>query len=133
MNHFNLPGLAALAGVAVLFGISTPAHAQAAASMPGMSMPMADQPASSSPSTAAYQAGSAAMMQGMDAPYTGNADQDFVAHMLPHHQGAVSMAQVELKYGRDPAMRKLAAAIIQAQDKEIALMKQWQARHPAAQ
>jgi len=39
------------------------------------------------------------------------------------------MAQVELQYGKDPQMRKLAQNVIEAQDKEIALMKAWQAKH----
>ena len=66
----------------------------------------------------------------MDLPYTGNADQDFVAGMLPHQQGAIDMAKVELQYGKDPALRKLAQSILDAQEKEIALMQQWQAQHP---
>lgn len=82
------------------------------------------------PSTRAFMAGSEAMMKGMGAPYSGDPDHDFVSHMIPHHQGAVAMAEVELKYGKDPAMRKLAKEIVQAQKKEIARMKQWQARHP---
>ncbi|HEY7992273.1 MAG TPA: DUF305 domain-containing protein [Stellaceae bacterium] len=78
-----------------------------------------------------------ALMSGMDkmnhdmdaAPMTGNADHDFVAMMIPHHQGAVDMAEVELKYGKDPAMRRLARDIIAAQKKEIALMQAWLKRH----
>jgi uncharacterized protein (DUF305 family) len=80
-----------------------------------------------------------AMMAGMSkmnhdmaaAPMTGNPDQDFVAMMIPHHQGAVSMAEVELRYGHDPVLRKLAQEIIAAQKQEIAEMTAWQKQHPA--
>ena len=94
----------------------------------GMAQP-ASADANASPSTKAFQASGEEMMQGMNAPYTGNADQDFAAQMIAHHQGAVSMARVELEYGKDPEMRKLARDIIQAQKKEIAFMKKWQAKH----
>jgi uncharacterized protein (DUF305 family) len=50
--------------------------------------------------------------------------------MIPHHQGAVEMAKVELKYGKDAKLRKLAKDIIAAQEKEIAFMKQWLEQHP---
>ena len=70
------------------------------------------------------------MMKNMSAPpYTGNTDKDFVAHMIPHHQGAIDMAKVELKYGKDPDMKRLAKSIIKAQNEEIAYMKKWQAKH----
>jgi uncharacterized protein (DUF305 family) len=65
------------------------------------------------------------------APMTGNADQDFVAMMLPHHQGAVAMAKTELQYGKDPELRELARDIVAAQDKEIAQMQAWQAKQAA--
>ena len=70
------------------------------------------------------------MNRGMSAaPSTGDADQDFVAMMIPHHQGAIDMAAVELKYGHDPKLRALAKNIISAQQKEIKEMRDWQARH----
>jgi uncharacterized protein (DUF305 family) len=78
-----------------------------------------------------------AMMTGMDAmnhamagaPMTGDPDQDFVAMMIPHHQGAIDMARVELRYGRDPALRRMATAIVAAQEHEITTMRRWQAAH----
>jgi uncharacterized protein (DUF305 family) len=69
------------------------------------------------------------MGQGMAITYSGNADKDFVAGMIPHHQGAIDMAKVELQYGKDPQLRKLARDVIAAQQKEIAFMKSWQAKH----
>ncbi|WP_255580927.1 DUF305 domain-containing protein [Caballeronia sp. dw_276] len=81
--------------------------------------------------TKAFQAADHSMMSGMsNIEYTGNADHDFVTHMIPHHQGAVAMAKVELKYGKDAKLRALAKEIIASQDKEIAFMKQWLAAHP---
>ncbi len=96
--------------------------------MPGMAMHRSADVADS-PSTQAFKAANDKMMLGMGAPMTGDADRDFVAGMIPHHQGAVDMARVELKYGKDPEMRHLAAAIVASQDKEIAQMKAWQAKH----
>jgi uncharacterized protein (DUF305 family) len=62
---------------------------------------------------------------------TGDIDRDFVNGMIPHHQGAVDMAEVELARGHDPALKKLARDIIAAQRREIAFMKAWAAKHPA--
>ncbi|KWI53644.1 DUF305 domain-containing protein [Burkholderia cepacia] len=84
-------------------------------------------------STQAYKRADQKMMDAMEAArYTGDADRDFVAHMAPHHQGAIDMAQVELKYGKDPTLRQLASRIVAAQRDEIALMERWQKMHGKA-
>jgi len=61
---------------------------------------------------------------------TGNADADFVRLMLPHHQAAVDMARVQLLYGTDPQIRRLAQEIIADQQLEIELMQLWLKQQP---
>jgi uncharacterized protein (DUF305 family) len=56
-------------------------------------------------------------------PYTGDPDIDFARGMIPHHQAAIDMAKIQLEFGKDPEMRKLAEAIIAAQESEIATLK----------
>jgi uncharacterized protein (DUF305 family) len=64
------------------------------------------------------------MDRGMkNAPMTGDPDHDFAAMMIPHHQGAVDMAKVELLYGKDPVLRRLAQEIIVTQEQEIEVMR----------
>lgn len=69
------------------------------------------------------------MHKNMMVKMTGNADVDFVKSMLAHHQGAVDMAKVELKYGKDPEAKKLAENIIAEQEKEIKQMQDWLKQH----
>lgn len=66
------------------------------------------------------------MMAGISDPVP---DMAFARGMLPHHIGAVDMAEVQLKYGKNPEMRKLAQQIINAQQSEIELMQSWIAAH----
>ena len=113
MNHGTMPGMSQGA---------MPGMAQGAA--PGMPM----------------SANHMEMMQKMEAmnkammgaPMTGNPDQDLVAMMMPHHQGAIDMARIYLRDGKDPEIRRMAQKIITDQEKEIAEFKAWQAKHPAA-
>nr|WP_232464893.1 DUF305 domain-containing protein [Bordetella genomosp. 8] len=63
------------------------------------------------------------MMAGMEANPSGDVDQDFVAMMIPHHQGAIEMAQAELRHGRNEQLRRIAQEIIVDQQQEIAAMR----------
>lgn len=63
------------------------------------------------------------MHMAMDLPYSGNPDRDFARMMIPHHQGAIDMAQLELAYGEDARLRRLAEEIIVTQQQEIAVMR----------
>jgi uncharacterized protein (DUF305 family) len=54
---------------------------------------------------------------------TGDADRDFARAMIPHHQGAVEMARLELLFGGDARLRRLAQGIIVEQSQEIALLR----------
>ncbi|MEI9534081.1 DUF305 domain-containing protein [Moellerella wisconsensis] len=55
----------------------------------------------------------------------------FAKGMIAHHLGAIDMAKIELKYGKNAEMRKLAQEIIDAQGPEIKQMQQWLDKHPS--
>jgi uncharacterized protein (DUF305 family) len=63
------------------------------------------------------------MMADMTVKPTGDVDRDFVAMMVPHHQGAVDMAQAELRYGHNEQLRRLAQEIVVTQQQEITVMR----------
>lgn len=67
----------------------------------------------------------ARMHAAMNVPLTGNLDADFVRGMIPHHQGAIDMAELALKHSNDPFIRTLARGIIAAQRREITAMRAW--------
>jgi uncharacterized protein (DUF305 family) len=79
------------------------------------------------------------MMQAMERMHrdmsivpSGNPDRDFAAMMIPHHQGAVDMAKVELQFGKNPVLRRLAQGIIVEQLQEIEVMQRELRQLPAA-
>ncbi len=128
---------------------AAPAHAQ---NSPAATTPAATTPAAATPpATTGSAATGIAAQTGSDAPearalrdvgtrmhaammgvrQSGDPDSDFVASMLPHHQGAIDMATIELQFGKDDETRQLAEQIIAAQQKEIAAMNAWLAKRPA--
>ena len=103
------------------------AYAQAPAQpMPGM--------AASSSAKAGGGMDMMSMMKDMNGkmasmPMTGHTDIDFAMMMRVHHQGAIQMAEAELRDGKEGEMKKMARNIISAQKKEIAELDRFLAKH----
>lgn len=95
----------------------------ALASPPSASHGPAHQPpGSESPYLAENTAAMDRMMAAMEIQPSGDVDRDFVAMMVPHHQGAIDMAVAVLRHGRNEQIRRLAQEIIVTQQQEIAAM-----------
>ena len=91
-----------------------------------------------SPSIAA-ESFTSLMMQAMERMHrdmsivpSGDPDRDFAAMMIPHHRGAVDMAKVELQFGKNPVLRRLAQGIVVEQLQEIEVMQRELRQLPAA-
>ncbi|WP_439595961.1 CopM family metallochaperone [Falsiroseomonas sp.] len=90
--------------------------------------PTTQRSATEQPSTREFRAANDRMHRDMAIRYSGNTDRDFAAGMIPHHQGAIEMARIQLRHGTDPEMRRLAEEIIRAQEAEIATLRAFLAR-----
>ncbi|MBO3269159.1 DUF305 domain-containing protein [Hymenobacter defluvii] len=106
-------------------------------SMTGMAGLKMDHTAAPGTPVAAFQHGMDSVMvvmdegmRRMDGARPDDIDASFAAMMLPHHQGAVDMARLQLLYGKDPALRRLAQSIIAEQQVEIQQMAAWLKQHP---
>jgi uncharacterized protein (DUF305 family) len=121
-------GVAALAcagAVAVALSMRLdPAYASPMAM--SMAMPMDSRTADDSGPAGFAAENEAAMNKMMDAMAikpSGDVDRDFVAMMIPHHQGAIEMAQAELRHGSNEQLRRISQEIIVEQQQEIAAMR----------
>lgn len=88
--------------------------------------------AGSTPGDRAFADSEALMHRQMAAASGQTVDQAYIAKMIAHHEGAVAMAEVALRDSRDPAIRRMAQAVIDAQTREIAEMKAWTPSSPPA-
>jgi uncharacterized protein (DUF305 family) len=93
-----------------------------AAALLGVTTSVAASPAQS-PFTAENAVAMQKMMAAMHIVSSGDVDADFVAMMVPHHQGAIDMAKAELRYGRNEQLRRIAQEIIVTQRQEIEAMR----------
>ena len=113
--------------VLVLVAAITPALAQESGDLaaPHQMEAVILLPDSESDATRAYIEAMNTMHAGMMMAFTGDPDVDFIKGMIPHHQGAVDAAKIQLQYGTDPEARAFAEKVIAAQEAEIAWMKEW--------
>ena len=93
-----------------------------AAALGVMTSALAEDPAGA-PLLVESRAAMQRMMAGMDVAPSGDADRDFAAMMIAHHQGAIDMAQAELRHGKNEQLRRIAQEIIVEQQQEIAAMR----------
>ena len=105
--------------ISLLFVLPAAAMAQKPAMNMTQAMPL-------SPASKEYMLGMQNMHHGMmQAMKEQDADRAFAKGMAEHHKGAIAMAETELKYGKDPEMRKMAEDVIKAQKAEIEQLEKW--------
>jgi len=119
--RFRACGMIAAMLSALIWPAAVPAAAQEAARAPHNHVGAPD---ASVPTFYSEMAGvNARMHADMDVTPTGDVDRDFLRMMIPHHQGAIDMARLLLKYGHDEKLKRLAQSLIVEQGQEIAYMR----------
>lgn len=137
----GLSNLALIGAFAIITG-GTRAHAQTPTPMPTptptpMPMPASppmpmDHSKMSGDKSMPGMKGDMGHMKGMgNMQMTGNPDMDFATMTRSHHAAGIEMAKAELANGKDPAMKKMAKKILDAQTKELADFDRWLAAHKA--
>jgi uncharacterized protein (DUF305 family) len=113
--------------IALTLALTTASSAHDVSHHAAAASPTNSGPGASASDEAAYltenDAAMTKMMNDMAVKPTGDIDRDFVAMMVPHHQGAVDMARAILRYGRNEQLRRIAQEIIVDQLQEIAAMR----------
>jgi uncharacterized protein (DUF305 family) len=101
---------------------AAPAYAQMMPQAKPAPVLTATPPPPDTPSTAALMEANDKMHRAMEIRYSGNPSLDFVSAMIPHHRGAIEMAQIALRYSTDRQTRRLAQKIIATGEAEIVQM-----------
>ena len=118
----------AIAAVVSLIGVPAAIAQMQGSDMQKMMQMMT--PAPNDPaSTKDFKQAQMDMMKNMNMEFSGDADADFARSMIPHHQGAIDMAKLELKYGKDPELRQMAEKMIKDQEKEQKDFKAFLQKH----
>lgn len=132
-----------LASIALVATLGTTASAQMSGQgpqgMPGsMSMQgtmremMRSMESARTPAAKAYAQAMDKMHKDMAIEFSDNVGADFARAMIPHHQGALNMAQVALQYAQDDEIRRIAQKTIDDQTKDIKELRSWLERHQSA-
>ena len=124
-DHHRIAFSAGIAAASLLVGVALAASAHQGHPGPVASVDAANPSrlAEEAPFLAENNAAMSRMMDGMAVKPTGDVDRDFVAMMVPHHQGAIDMAVAVLRHGHNEQLRRLAQEIIVTQQQEIAAMR----------
>ena len=124
-GHHRIAFTAGVAAASLHLGVARRASAREGHAAPGTAPGGASRSslAEEAPFLAENDAAMTRMMDGMAVKPTGDVDRDFVAMMVPHHQGAIDMAVAVLRHGHNEQLRRLAQEIIVTQQQEIAAMR----------
>jgi uncharacterized protein (DUF305 family) len=123
-GHHRIAFSVGIASASILLGATLAASAHEGHPAPSPAAESASpRLAAEAPFLAENDAAMTRMMEGMAVKATGDVDRDFVAMMIPHHQGAIDMAVAVLRHGHNEQLRRLAQEIIVTQQQEIAAMR----------